>query len=98
MITDEGSSSTLKLGSLPLLRGTILNRTYGIQENLYMPLFLRTAFLVLFTMIPRNLYGAGTCKVNIGIARHRETPTAAHAVIVGRGYAVQLCASRLVLE
>ena len=30
--------------TIPLLRGTIVNRTYGIDENLYIHLFLLTIF------------------------------------------------------
>ena len=36
-----------------LLRGTIVNRTYGTRKNLYISLFLLTN-LVLFTMVLRN--------------------------------------------
>ena len=48
--------------SIALLRGTIVNRTYGTHENLYIYLFLLT-ILVLLTMVPRN-----TRKVNAFIA------------------------------
>ena len=41
-----------------LLRGTIVNRTYGIHTtNIHIDLFLRTIFyLVLLTMVPRNMF------------------------------------------
>ena len=39
---------------LTLLRGTVLNRTYGTHKNLYIDLFLLSTFLALFTMAPRN--------------------------------------------
>ena len=39
-----------------LLRGTILNRAYGIHKTyqVNISLFLRTIFLVLFTMVPHS--------------------------------------------
>ena len=44
------SSSTVQT---TVLRGNIVNRTYGTHENLYICLFL-PLILVLFTIVPRN--------------------------------------------
>ena len=42
------------------LRGTMVNRTYGTDKNLYIYHFLlQYQYLVLFTMVPRN-----TCNVS----------------------------------
>ena len=42
-----------------LLRGTIVNRTYGTHTHLCVcPYFYQQQYLVLFTMFPRNTYEA----------------------------------------
>ena len=38
----------------PLLRGTIVNRTYGAHKNLYIPVFLSPIFWSYFTIAPRD--------------------------------------------
>ena len=46
-----------------LLRGTILNRTYGTHENLHILLFLPSicsTYLVLLTVVPRNSSGSSS--------------------------------------
>ena len=44
-----------------LLRGTIVNRTYGIHKNLHIYLFPYQQYLVLFTMVPRNRISRSDC-------------------------------------
>ena len=40
---------------LILLRGTILNRTYGLHQNQHIFSYFYSQYLVLFTMVPRNI-------------------------------------------
>ena len=40
---------------LILLRGTILNRTYGLHQNQHIFGYFYSQYLVLFTMVPRNI-------------------------------------------
>ena len=47
-------SNSKRLVRTTLLRGTLVNRTYGTDKNLYISFFYEQ-YLVLFTMVPRDI-------------------------------------------
>ena len=56
-ILDRGRMCRVTLATLLILRGTILNRTYGTHKHPYISAFFTNSVLVLLTMVPRNITG-----------------------------------------